>query len=246
MKILFCLLFLSCCFFTCYGQVSEKQKVIGELKSVSEHYRNKKYLSFDIRYKYANEQQPAVYLDTLSGSFKISGNQYWYSLANTEAIGNNEYMILLFKEDKIMYLTKPSSFSLGQNPIALIDSFLSNNDNINYTISNINKQKQIVLDFGEGLKYKRIEYDIEAASGLISKMICIVRASELYDPSVKSLVDSDNTYAIIEANFTNYKEIGFNSDLFDIAKYFKKQGEEFIALPPYETYKVFLGTTQLY
>ena len=95
-----------------------------------------------------------------------------------------------------------------------------------------------------GMKYKTIEYEIDL-SGYITKMKCVVQASELYDPSVKEIVEGENTYAIVEAVFTNYKKVDVSNNQFDVTKYFKKEGDEFIALPPYENYKVFLGTINL-
>ncbi len=246
MKNAVCLSLCLCWIFTCQGQLYKKLELLEELKNTSDNYRNKKYLSFDVVYKYSKEQQPAVYIDTLTGTFKITGNQYWYSMDNTEAVGNNEFMILLFKEDKIMYLTKPSLISAGQNPLALIDSFLTQHDDITYSLSVDSGQKRIILDFPGGSKYRRVEYYIDKLSGFVTKMVCTVQASELYDPGVQSLVEDTNTYAIIEASFTNYKESEIDLGQFNTTKYFKKQGDEFIALPPYENYKVFLGTTNLY
>lgn len=228
-----------------YGQELDREKVITELKAISERYRSVKNLSFDINYRYANDLQPGAFLDSLSGSFRISGKNYWYVLDNTEAIGDSQYLIMLFKEDKIMYLTKPSSLTLMQNPLSLIDSYLVNKPDIKYSISSQKKEKKISLDFGDNGKYRRIEYSIDMASGFMTKMTCVVRASEMYDESVKSQVDDASVYVQVEAVFKNYRENAFTEGLFNTAKYFKKDGEEYIALPPYETYKVFLGTNTL-
>lgn len=228
-----------------HSQESERENVISELNGISEKYRTVKNLSFDINYRYANVQQPGAYLDSLSGSFRINGKNYWYVLDNTEAIGDSQYLIMLFKEDKIMYLTKPSSFTLMQNPLSLIDSYLVNKPGIKYSISTQKKEKKIELDFGDNGKYRRIEYEIDLASGFMTKMTCVVRASEMYDESVKSQVEDASVYVQVEAVFKNYRQNDFPEGLFNTAKYFKKDGEEYIALPPYETYKVFLGTNTL-
>lgn len=228
-----------------YGQDNAKEKVIEELKAVSGRFSNTRGVSFDINYKYSDEEKPAVYLDSLNGSFKINGNKYWYTMAETEGIGNGEFTILLFKEDKIMYLTKPSTMSVSQNPLAMIDSFLAARPGVKYSIENEKKQKRIMLDFEENSRYKRIEYDIDAASGFLTRMTCIVKATEMYDASVKPQIEDNSKYVIVEATFKNYKETSFADSLFDTAKYFKKEGEEYIALPPYESYKVFLGTNTL-
>jgi hypothetical protein len=83
----------------------EKARII--LKDVVQHYSAAKNLSFSIVYRYADENNAGVWLDSLNGKFKIHGNDYWYALANTETIGNRECTIVLFKDDKIMYIRKP-------------------------------------------------------------------------------------------------------------------------------------------
>jgi hypothetical protein len=243
-KVIFCTTILIVCVSAVFGQQNDKQKVIDVLRNVSENYSKPGSLSFDIIYRYANELQPGISLDSLKGSFKINGDQYWYSLDNTEAMGNKEYIMMLFKEDQIMYLTKPSAASITQNPVALIDSVLMYNDSIHVQLTAAQKQKKIKIDFVPGMKYKTIEYEINS-SGYISKMKCVVQASELYDPSVKEMVETENVYAIVEAVFTNYKKSDLPNNQFDVTKYFRKEGDEFIALPPYDNYKVFLGTINL-
>lgn len=235
----------SCSLTVGLSQNVEKDNVINELRAASERYRNTKYLGFDINYRYYNEQQPGIYLDSLGGSFKLNGNNYWYELDNTEAIGNADLMIMLFKEDKIMYLTRPSAFSMSQNPVSMIDSFLTARTDVRYSISRERNTKRITLDFDSGSKYKSIRYEIDAISGYISKMTCVVRASEMYDASVKAQVEDSDVYVVVEASFRNYRQSGFNDSLFNTTKYFKKEGEEFVALPPYDSYKVFLGTNTL-
>jgi hypothetical protein len=94
------------------------------------------------------------------------------------------------------------------------------------------------------MKYKTIEYEIDP-SNFITKMKCIVQANELYDPSVKELIEDSDTYAIIETTFKNYKRSGVYTNQLDVKKYFKKEGNEFIPLPPFENYKIFLGSTNL-
>ena len=237
---------LNCCFLkNGLGQALERENVISELRATSEKYRNSQYLSFDINYRYFKEHEPGVYLDSLNGSFKLKGKSYWYELDNTEAIGDADLMVMLFKEDKIMYLTRPSTYSMSQNPVAMIDSFLAERADIKYRIIRERDKKTLILDFEDGAAYKSIKYDIDGATGFLSKMTCVVKASEMYDASVKSQVEESDVYVVVEASFKNYRQTGFNESQFNTAKYFKKEGEEYVALPPYETYKVFLGTNTL-
>jgi hypothetical protein len=223
----------------------DREAVITSLKNLSAKYREMKYLGFDIAYRFSDEKKPSIYLDSIRGSFRMNGNDYWYSLDSTEAVGNSDYMLMLFKEDKIMYLTKPSAFSIAQSPVSLIDSFLAKDPGIIYSIVEENKLRKIQLQFKEGLKYKKIEYEIDKSTGFITKMSCVVKASEMYDASVRQQVDDSGVYAVVDAVFTHYSFGKFDSSQFNTAKYFKKEGEEYIALPPYELYKVFLGNNTL-
>jgi hypothetical protein len=87
------------------------------------------------------------------------------------------------------------------------------------------KAKENYYQFSPGMKYKTIEYEIDP-SNFITKMKCIVQANELYDPSVKELIEDSDTYAIIETTFKNYKRSGVYTNQLDVKKYFKKEGIE--------------------
>jgi hypothetical protein len=226
------------------AQEDMRQKVSLELKKLAEKYKQPGTVSFDILYRYAAENKPLEILDSLSGSFKIHGQQYWYRLAETEAAGNSNILMMLFKEDGVMYLSKPHSSALHSNPLALIDSLATDKQIAGCNMITRNGSIQIILSCRPGMAYKKIEYDIDVKTGLLSKMISTVQAKQLYDPSVKDKV-SEGTFAIIEASFTNYNQGKFDEKDFDLTRYFKKQGNDFVTVPPYDSYKIFLGSPNL-
>jgi hypothetical protein len=76
-------------------------------------------------------------------------------------------------------------------------------------------------------------------------MVNIVESRELYDPSVRSLVAGNSSYAIVETDLTNYREGAFEDSELDPGRYFKKVGKEYVSVAPYESYKIFLGTPDL-
>lgn len=241
----FLLLLLSVAAMQAAGQVSEKEKVIAELKRVSASYKTVQFLGFGIMYKYADEKTPGNYLDSLKGSFKLNGDLYWYAMDETEAVGNKDYMMMLFKEDRIMYLSKAASSAISGNPVAMIDSFILRNAGINCRITEEKNETHIMLDFPAGSKYKRIAYRIDAATHFLSGITCVVQASELYDPSVRQAIEGGAEYAVIEISFSDYTRKGFDAGLFDMSKYFKKEGDEYVTVPPYDSYKIFLGSPNL-
>src|SRR5262245_61132740 len=86
------------------SQSAGNTSALEELRKLGAVYRSASYLSFDVTYKYAPEATPTLYLDSLKGNFKINGDRYWSSLDNTESVSTADYMIMLFKEDLIMYI----------------------------------------------------------------------------------------------------------------------------------------------
>lgn len=241
-KFIILLLSVSFCY-AVYAQPSQKQKAISSLKQLAAQYKEAQYLSFDISYKYATQENPDLFLDSLKGSFKMNGTNYWYSLDSTEYLSNQMFTLMLFKEDKIMYLSKPLD-QAAINPITVLDSVFLN-DNIIYGITSTNGYEKLVLDFPAGSKNKQVEYHIDSKTGFITKMICLVQAEQLYDASVHSVIEENGRYAVVEINLNNYKEKSFDSKQFDTGKYFIKQGDEFVTTASYESYKIFLGTPNL-
>jgi hypothetical protein len=67
----------------------------------------------------------------------------------------------------------------------------------------------------------------------------------LYEASVRSLVEASNAYAVVECLYTNYRQENSGKDLFDAARYFKKEGNEWVTVAPYDNYKIFIGTPNL-
>ena len=242
MKKISCLLILVSWLSNGYCQ-DNKARLLQEFHALSERYMGTSMLSFDIIYKYSREDKPGFYLDSLQGSFKMNGSEYWYRLDSTEAISDKDYCVLLFKADKIMYLVPPGKMT-GINPLSMLDSLLLNNI-ISGDITETKSEKKIILTFPAQSKCRKVELDIDKNSGFINRTINIVKGSELYDPSIKNLLEDDTSYAIVETSFMNYAEKSFDEKLLNSSRYFKKENNQYVAVAPYESYEIFLSTPNL-
>jgi hypothetical protein len=229
----------------CFAQSDPKKEAMDQLKNLSEKYKNSAYLSFDLSYKYSNNDKPETYLDSLKGSFKLNGAEYIYDLDNTEMISTKEYSITLFKEDKIMYLKKASQNVADANPIAMLDSFFLQNQKMECSVTDSGDEKKISLKFQPGLSYNKMEYYIDRKTGYIKKAVCMVDSRQMYDPIVRNKANPTAKESIIEISFNHYKNGLFGKEAFDAARYFKKEGDEYVTVPPYDSYKIFLGTPNL-
>jgi hypothetical protein len=244
-KIGFGILFLCICWLPVVNaQQTDKHRAVEALQSLADKYRSFKSLHFSIAYRYAGEDRPGVYLDSLKGDFKMSGSSYRYTVDSTEYIGNKEVILIVFRQDRVLFLFRPSTLQTG-NPMGLLDSLLLKNDNIQGMVEETPDQQRIILSFPPGAVTRKIVYTVDRKTGLAISMTNLIRSSQLYASSVRSRVDGGSSYVIVETSFSNYREGDFGQEELDPGRYFKKEGKDYVALPPYESYKIFKGTPDL-
>jgi hypothetical protein len=225
------------------AQENSRESTIAALKHLSQTYLAAPYLSFDISYYYAPQAMPDNYLDSLHGSFKMNGGQYWYSLDSMETMTDTVNVVVLYKEDKIMYLSNSSGQERKGNPVALLDSLLSSNRQLHFSFSAAGVQDIITIYFPGITEYKSITYYIDHASGLLAKTVSLVKTAQMYEPDIRSQLNNANGYSIIETRFSNYQRNSFDAGVFNTARYYTKQNGSYSTTPAYSTYKIFLGKT---
>lgn len=272
MRMSLMIIFFIGCMQAAPAQHDKKQEAWAAIQKLADVYGKATRLSFNVTYRYAAEEAPGTWLDSLNGRFKLNGNQYWYDINNTESICAGGYLILLFKEDQVMYLAKPAEpapLNIAGGPTSSLktvaeeklpmtnpamavmsaanqfEKVLKNDSTIRCSVKEINNQKRITIEFTVPATYKKIEYYINNKTGYLEKMINVVRSDQLYDASVQHLVDAEQSYAIVEAVYSNYRPENVDDGLFNISRYFKKEGDDYITVAPFDMYKIFLGTPNL-
>lgn len=228
-------------------ETTSQQKAWQAMHKLTQTYQQARLLSFDISYSYAAEDKPAQPLDSLRGQCKVNGTRYWSRLDETESVYDDTLLLMLFKEDNLMYLAKPTATQKASvNPIALLDSFFLKNTNTQYVFTENATEQAITITMPPGSLTKKATYYINKRTGYLSRMSSLVRADQLYDPSVQNLVsDAASVYVVVETVYTNYRQGAFDVQVFDMSRYFKKEGDAYIAVTPYNDYKVFLGSNGL-
>lgn len=224
------------------AQNQSGSSAIGEINKLATTYKGLPYLSFNLNYYYSQQETPDKYIDSLKGSVKLHGNQCWYSLDSTEAVTTDEFAIALFKEDKIMYISKSPVSNQITNPITMLDSLQSKSKDISFSVREIADKKIVFIDFNEGMVFKKIEYYIDNKTGLLSKVKMLVRSNQLYDPSLKGLINDNNSYSNIDVFYTNYNKSPIDDQVFNTSRYFKRNGKEFLPIAPYDSFKIFVGS----
>ncbi|HVU58162.1 MAG TPA: hypothetical protein VHD83_24045 [Puia sp.] len=227
------------------GQSTTRDSCLQVMKEMVDHYRATRYLSFDITYRYAAESGPGAYLDSLHGRYRLNGNDYWYSLDSTEVVSYQGTCVLLFKEDHIMYLVPPNGRRKNVDFLVALDSLLLHLGGMEPVLREDGDIRTVLLTFGGRGIYKSIEYSIDRRTGYITRIRQVVKSDQLYDPSVRNRIEGEIPYAVIDMDFSNYRSGAFGDRQLDTAQYFKKEGQQYVSVAPYDEYKIFLGAPNL-
>jgi hypothetical protein len=230
---------------TLYAQQADGTKIHDLFRKIADHYRNAGNLSFDVTYKYAAESDPGKWLDSMSGNFKMNNSSYWYMLDSTEAMGTRDYALILFREDRVMYLSRPTSQTQSANPLTQFDSLVLKDNRVKASLAEEGSQELVTLEFQPGLVYKRITYYIDRKTYFLTRMISMVRSDQLYEKSVRPMIKGTDSYVIVETDYNHYQRGGFTEGDLDTGRYFKKVGGDYTAVPPYDSYKILLASSNL-
>ena len=225
-----------------------KDDMLTALGTVRAAYHTNGKLRFNVLYRYTNENDPSHVLDSLSGNFEIDGDNYRCVLDNTETMHNSRYTIMLFKEDKIMYIAGPGHAG-GFEPMQMIDSALSHISDIKFEQSVSGSGKVLSVIFPEGLAYKRIDFTVDAASGYLLKTTYIVKTDQMASPELNAQTGGNisgyDAYARVEAIYSGFTLSNADASGFDEKNFFTREGKDFTVTDNYKDYKIFIGTPNL-
>jgi hypothetical protein len=248
MKVLKCVL-LVLCGFMMQVRVSAQEKndtarLFATMKELQQMYKQKA-ISFDIRYTYASELHPGVELDSLAGHMDVSGKNYHYLLSGTEMTANERYVVTLFKEEKIIYLSKPLSA-----PVDPVQQMWLSMQTIGVTSCSFPETatvKAINIGFKAGSPYKEMQMDFDKKTGYLMEMRYVLK-TEMLMASGEGAEDAAaeyGEYAVVRCTYANYKTLSPRPDMFDERKFFYKDGNEYKSTGAYSEYKVFVGAPNL-
>lgn len=248
MKKLFPLLISITCFGAASAQTSN-DKAIQALKTLMYNYTKNQGLSFDMRFTYATESRPNIYLDSLSGSVKLDGLKSWYLIDSTESLNTGEYLITVFREDKLLFLAKPTSGSLPQGTglSSMNELWLNNLDSLVRTQQVLlewkedKDQQQVLISYPEVREYRSMAFMIDRKTGLLKSSVTVARNSSI-EPERRIDEKNADEFAIITTQFLHYTRGKLKAGLFDSSRYFIRKGDEYIGVNEFKDYKVFLGT----
>jgi hypothetical protein len=244
-KLVFILMIMVVSFNNTYGQ-SNKDSAIAVFKKLHDRYTNIAYLSFDIAYYYSNLSNPNLLVDSLKGKAEINKVNNHLVLGNTEIITNNKYNIILFKEDTLMYLSKPQNSSVT-NPVSVIDSLLKTLSKLDVALSQKKGVQVVTISFPKGSSYEKAVFSIDE-KGFLRKTVYILKSNLLLsapDQASAEARPSQDEWGVLECKFYNYQTGKFNNTVFQESRYFKKDIAGYKATDEFKQYKIFIASPGL-
>ncbi|HVI47120.1 MAG TPA: hypothetical protein VM802_19745 [Chitinophaga sp.] len=200
-------------------------------------------LSFDVRYTYSNELTPNILLDSLNGKVYMNGSDYRYQFDGTETVHIKDYHILIFREDKLLYLGKAVQDTVSESPLQQLLDALHQQGIRSCDLIRDKQYTTIRMIFQEGLLYRRLEMRVENNSGLLSQVKYLVKTSMLASPGTNPDGQKDyEEYASVVADFYHYQLLLVGNTLFDEHHFFVRSGNMVSLAPAYKDYKIFIAT----
>jgi len=242
-------LFILCCLgaqFSAGAQgLTDTTRLFSAMKELQDVY-SKNPVSFDMYYTYTSELHPETVLDSLSGHMDIAAGKYHYLIAGTEMIANERYVITLFKDDKIMYLSKPSE-TQAVDPMKQIRQAVAAMGISSFSFETNGNVKTIRIGFNAGGPYKEMRMKLDKKTGYLTEMQYVVKTELLMSSTddQAQITAQYGEFAVVSCLYTDYKTFSPQPDLFDEHKYFAYENREFSAMEAYSDYKVFVGSMNL-
>lgn len=232
---------------TAYAQTAPgTEQLMAGLKKVQSYYYAHP-LSFRVKYIYAAEQAPDKALDSLSGIMEVSGANFRYWLDSTETIRNDRYNIVLFKEDKIMYLAKPTNNAATPDPLQMMQAALEKAGLSKCEITVNGHNKMFSMFFKPGGQFRQMDLTIDTLSGYMQSMRYVVKTAMLMDTlgDDQAQLKGYDEYSVVQASFEQYRKIPEDPARFDEKNFFYKEGDEYVTTQAYKEYKIFVGSPNL-
>jgi hypothetical protein len=243
----FLIIFLTALPFYGHAQTNRDTALIV-LENLMNKYHNTDYLSFDQEYTYMEDSKPNLVLDSMRGNVQMNKGNYHLILGNTETIHNDRYNVILFKDDSLIYISKPSVGKIMANPIGILDSMLIKEKSIDISVVQKRKLEIVVLNFPDGMGYKTAEFIVDEKTGYLLHVKYRVNALQMLDPASKIAAANTslaNEWGTVQSRYYKYAKGTFDDNEFDEKKYFIKDGTEFKPTGTYKQYKIFLASPGL-
>jgi hypothetical protein len=218
------------------------------MQKVQQAYKSASYLSFHVVYRYANKDNPKLYIDTMSGEVALDKSHMRFMIDGVETVTNDTYTIQIHNEEKLIYLSTPKPTQMT-DPMSMIDSALAHFEGMRAGVSKNKGLATLTLSYPPGQSYKNVVMVINEKTGFFEKVAYELYTSELVEKDQLIGQGANGQYqneGNIEILFSNYRQGKFTDELFNEARYFNRLAKgQYEPSEKYKDYQIFLASPKL-
>ena len=221
---------------------TKNKELINFFINMKNAYSQTAALSFSVKYTYSDEQKPSMIIDSLSGNYKISGSNYWCMLDSTETLKADSIVIVLFRRDKMMYVSKIAS-QAGFNPAEQVKIFLATFKKIQFHIDTTGNNYELSVDFPPGSDYKNIYLQVDRSTGYLVQSVYILRTKMLVDNPGNEINNNGeySEFARVQADYLYNTKSDAPGFFFNENRYITQVGGKIITTKAFKDYQLFFG-----
>ncbi|WP_120519328.1 hypothetical protein [Chitinophaga barathri] len=226
------------------AQAIDTVRLFNEIKQVQAMFRDKE-LAVDMRYTYADENRPQAVLDSLKGNMEVTKAGSRYEMANVLCVSNSRYVIVMFRDDKLMYLSK--AFPMAPvDPFQQVRAMISQGSVKSFSTEILPDAKKLLMSFDEQAPCKKIEMETDLEKGYVKSIRYVIR-TEMIKGGLGELSSEEGfgEYAVVTVYFEKYRKPDGDTVRFDEHSFFYREGDEIKTTPAYSDYTIFKASTNL-
>ncbi|WP_341840865.1 hypothetical protein [Chitinophaga caseinilytica] len=228
-----------------HAQRADTAKLFSEMRKLHAAY-SASGLRYDFRYTYAAAGRPEQVLDSLSGSVEMSAAGLRMVMANMEFVSNPRYAIVLFKEDKVMYLYKPNGLPPA-DPLSQVRALMETGLVKKVDISQEERNRRISIAFDSLAGVKSIDLNIQPANGLLSSARYLLQTEMMKSgrPLTEAERQQFGPLALVSMYFLRYVTLPADRAPFHESAYFVFSNGEYLPTAAYSDYQIYKGSPNL-
>lgn len=222
-------------------------KVRALMEKVQRAYRQPSYLSFRVKYLYANEGQPATGMDSLAGEMEMDKNRCRFVIDGMETVLTDKYAIQIMNEDRAIYLSAGRHAAVS-NPVSMLDSVLAHIDGVQTDLRQQGQSEVLTFRFPAGSPYSMVRIQVDTRTGYFQKISYSLFTTGLVAQELIDRPGHPGPYQSrgqIDIVFSRYEQGRFGDALFKEENFFNKTGGRFEPAGRYKDYHIFLASSNL-
>ena len=216
-------------------------------QKIRKAYEKAAYLSFGVRYLYANDGQPGQYIDSLSGEVEMDKGRSRIVIDGTETVLTGKYTIHVINEDKLIYLASAGHTPV-QNPVGMLDSVFAHVEGVRTRLQTVDGLDVLDLDFPPGQPYTRMELSIDDKTGYFHRVAYWVNTAGLVSQDMIATPGHAGPYQSrgeIDIVFSDYRQGRFGDQVFREDNFFTKTAGRYQPSGRYKDYHIYLASSNL-